>query len=160
MADGIAFIDGEYLPATEAKISIFDIGFSRGDAVYDTVSVWKRHFFRLDDHVARFLRSCAGMRLRCPHPPDDLKRILARCVDRAGLDDALQPLGQEEGVEAAEDAREPHPVDGDLEEHAQGQERRGPTHLAHRSDDHRFRHPALDASSVRGPDATPRWTPS
>jgi len=88
MADGIAFIDGEYLPATEAKISIFDIGFSRGDAVYDTVSVWKRYFFRLDDHVARFLRSCAGMRLRCPHPPDDLKRILARCVDRAGLDDA------------------------------------------------------------------------
>lgn len=88
MADGIAFIDGEYLPASEAKISIFDIGFSRGDAVYDTVSVWKRYFFRLDDHVARFRRSCAGMRLACPHPPDELKRILARCVDRAGLQDA------------------------------------------------------------------------
>ncbi len=88
MADGIAFIDGEYLPVSEAKISIFDIGFSRGDAVYDTVSVWKRSFFRLDDHVARFRRSCAGMRLTCPHPPDELKRILAGCVDRAGLQDA------------------------------------------------------------------------
>jgi len=88
MADGIAFIDGEYLPASEAKISIFDIGFSRGDAVYDTVSVWKRYFFRLDDHVARFLRSCAGMRLRCPNPPAELPRILAGCVDRTGLEDA------------------------------------------------------------------------
>ncbi len=88
MADGIAFIDGEYLPASEAKISIFDIGFSRGDAVYDTVSVWKRYFFRLDDHVARFLRSCAGMRLRCPHPPAELPRILAGCVERTGLEDA------------------------------------------------------------------------
>lgn len=88
MADGIAFIEGEYLPVSEAKISIFDIGFSRGDAVYDTVSVWKRCFFRLDDHVARFRRSCAGMRLTCPHPPDELKRILAGCVDRAGLQDA------------------------------------------------------------------------
>ncbi|HLE43866.1 MAG TPA: aminotransferase class IV [Methylomirabilota bacterium] len=88
MADGIAFIDGEYLPASEAKISIFDIGFSRGDAVYDTVSVWKRYFFRLDDHVARFMRSCAGMRLRCPHPPAELPRILAGCVDRTGLEDA------------------------------------------------------------------------
>jgi branched-subunit amino acid aminotransferase/4-amino-4-deoxychorismate lyase len=88
MADGVAFIDGEYLPAGEAKISIFDVGFTRGDAVYDTVSVWKGWFFRLDDHVARFLRSCAGMRLACPHEPAALQRILAGCVDRAGLEDA------------------------------------------------------------------------
>lgn len=88
MADGIAFVDGEYLPASEAKVSIFDIGFTRGDAVYDTVSVWKGYFFRLDDHVGRFFRSCAGMRLVCPYPPVELKRALAGCVDRAGLQDA------------------------------------------------------------------------
>jgi len=88
MTDGVAFIDGEYVSPDEAKVSIFDIGFSRGDAVYDTVSAWKGYFFRLDDHVARFLRSCAGARLTCPHPPEDLKRILATCVHRAGLEDA------------------------------------------------------------------------
>jgi len=92
MADGIAFVDGEYLPASEAKVSIFDIGFTRGDAVYDTVSVWKGYFFRLDDHVGRFLRSCAGMRLTCPHAPAELKRILAGCVDRAGLQDAYAQM--------------------------------------------------------------------
>ena len=88
MADGVAFIDGTYMPAHEARIPLFDTGFTRGDAVYDTVSVWKGRFFRLDDHVARFLRSCAGMRLTCPHPPEELKRILAECVHRAGLEDA------------------------------------------------------------------------
>jgi branched-chain amino acid aminotransferase len=88
MADGVAFIDGEYAPAHEARIPLFDLGFTRGDAVYDTVSVWKGRFFRLDDHVGRFLRSCAGARLSCPHPPDGLKRILAECVHRAGLEDA------------------------------------------------------------------------
>jgi branched-chain amino acid aminotransferase len=88
MAEGIAFIDGDYVPAAEATISIFDIGFTRGDAVYDTVSAWKGFFFRLDDHVSRFFRSCAGMRLRCPRAPDELKRILAECVHRAGLEDA------------------------------------------------------------------------
>jgi branched-chain amino acid aminotransferase len=88
MADGVAYIDGQYLPAHEARIPLFDLGFTRGDAVYDTVSVWKGWFFRLDDHVARFLRSCAGMRLTCPHPPDALERILAGCVHRAGLEDA------------------------------------------------------------------------
>ncbi|HEV8673692.1 MAG TPA: aminotransferase class IV [Methylomirabilota bacterium] len=88
MAEGIAFIDGEYVPASEAKISIFDVGFTRGDAVYDTVSVWKGLFFRLDDHVGRFFRSCAGMRLTCPHAPAELKQILAGCVHRAGLESA------------------------------------------------------------------------
>lgn len=88
MADGVAFVDGDYVPASEARISIFDPGFTRGDAVYDTTSAWKGLFFRLDDHVARFLRSCQGMRLTCPHPPDALKRILAECVHRAGLEDA------------------------------------------------------------------------
>jgi branched-chain amino acid aminotransferase len=88
MADGVAFLDGQFMPAHEARIPLFDIGFTRGDAVYDTVSVWKGYFFRLDDHVARFLRSCEGMRLRCPHPPPELKRILAECVHRAGLEDA------------------------------------------------------------------------
>ena len=88
MADGVAFIDGEYVAAHEARIPLFDLGFTRGDAVYDTVSVWKGRFFRLDDHVARFMRSCAGARLTCPHPPEELKRILAECVHRAGLEDA------------------------------------------------------------------------
>jgi branched-chain amino acid aminotransferase len=88
MADGVAFVDGEFMPAHEARLSIFDTGFTRGDAVYDTTSVWKGWFFRLDDHLARFRRSCAGMRLTCPHEPAALARILAGCVHRAGLEDA------------------------------------------------------------------------
>jgi len=88
MAEGVVFIDGQFVPAGEAKIPVFDLGFTRGDAVYDTVSVWKGWFFRLDDHIARFQRSCDGMRLQCPHPPAELRRILAQCVHRAGLEDA------------------------------------------------------------------------
>jgi len=64
------------------------LGFTRGDAVYDTTSVWKGLFFRLDDHVRRFSRSCGGMRLTCPYPPEEVKRILAECVVRANLQDA------------------------------------------------------------------------
>jgi len=63
---GIAYVEGRYMPIEEARMSILDLGFLRGDAVYDTVSVWKGNFFRLDDHVARFQASCASMRLDCP----------------------------------------------------------------------------------------------
>jgi branched-chain amino acid aminotransferase len=88
MAEGVAFIEGIYVPADEAKISVFDLGFSRSDVVYDVVSTWKGLFFRLDDHIARFLRSCEGVRIRCPYGKDEIKRILAECVHRAGLQDA------------------------------------------------------------------------
>ena len=88
MADGCVYIDDRYVAPEEATISIFDSGFTRGDAVYDTVSVWKGLFFRLDDHVARFFRSCARARLTCPNSEDEVKRILAQCVRRAELEDA------------------------------------------------------------------------
>jgi branched-chain amino acid aminotransferase len=107
MADGVAFIDGEYMPAHEVRIPLFDLGFTRGDAVYDTVSVWKGRFFRLDDHVARFMRSCAGARLTCPHPPDELKRILSQCVHRAGLEDAYVQMIVTRGEFASMTNRDP-----------------------------------------------------
>ena len=38
--DGIAFLDGQYLPMSQAKISVLDWGFLHSDATYDTVHVW------------------------------------------------------------------------------------------------------------------------
>ncbi|MGZ4773307.1 MAG: hypothetical protein ACXV3B_11555, partial [Ilumatobacteraceae bacterium] len=69
-ADGIAYMNGTYCPLGEASVPLLDPGFTRGDAVYDTVSVWGGQFFRLDDHVARFFRSCATARLAPPANPD------------------------------------------------------------------------------------------
>lgn len=97
MADGVAFIEGKYVTSDEAKISVFDLGFSRSDAVYDVVSTWKGLFFRLDEHVERFLRSCEGTRVTCPYSGDEIKRILAECVYRAGLQDAYVEVAATRG---------------------------------------------------------------
>jgi len=83
-----AFIDGDYVELATAKISILDTGFFRSDVVYDVVSTWKGLFFRLDDHMRRFLASAAGVRMECPHDSAEIKRILAECVHRGGLEDA------------------------------------------------------------------------
>ena len=88
MGDGMAFIDGEYVAPQDAKISIFDKGFANNDVVYDVTSTWKGQFFRLDDHMERFLRSCAGVHMSCPYGADELKRILAECVERGGVGEA------------------------------------------------------------------------
>jgi hypothetical protein len=63
---GAAFVEGDYVPIAEAKISILDTGFSRSDVTYDVVAVWNGAFFRLDDHVERFERNCAALRMQLP----------------------------------------------------------------------------------------------
>ncbi len=64
---GVAFIDGNYVKTEDAKISVFDLGFERSDVAYDVISTWKGLFFRLDDHLDRFLRSAQGFRISSPY---------------------------------------------------------------------------------------------
>jgi branched-chain amino acid aminotransferase len=113
MAEGVAFIEGKYIPSDEAKISVFDLGFSRSDAVYDVVSTWKGLFFRLDDHVERFLRSCEGVRITCPYGKDEIKQILAECVYRAELQDAYVEVAVTRGqflIPGSRDLRQTKPT--------------------------------------------------
>jgi branched-chain amino acid aminotransferase len=87
-ADGIAFIDGTFVPIGEARIPLLDWGFLRSDAVQDTVSVFYGNFFRLEDHLARFERNYARLRMSCPHDRDAQRAILMEAVRRTGLREA------------------------------------------------------------------------
>ncbi len=62
--DGVAFLDGQYLPMSQAKISVLDWGFLHSDATYDTVHVWDGRFFRLDLHLDRFFGGLERLRIR------------------------------------------------------------------------------------------------
>ncbi|MEO1223740.1 MAG: aminotransferase class IV [Pseudomonadota bacterium] len=85
---GIAFMDGQYLPIAEAKISVMDWGFLHSDATYDTVHVWQGAFFRLDLHLERFRRGLAKLRMAIPYDRDEVSAILHNCVALSGLRDA------------------------------------------------------------------------
>jgi len=85
---GAAFVDGERVPIGEAKVSIVDTGFSRSDVTYDVVGVWGGAFFRLDDHLERFERSCRELRMTLPHSRQEMAEILTDLVRLAGLRDA------------------------------------------------------------------------
>ena len=51
---GAAWMNGQVIPISEAKISVFDWGLTRSDITYDVVHVWESAFFRLDDCLDRF----------------------------------------------------------------------------------------------------------
>ncbi len=88
-AEGIAFIDGDYRPLRDAKISVLDFGFMRSDCTFDTVKVWDGRFFCLGRHIDRFLTSCETLRLELPVTRDELIDIHFECVRRSGLQRAL-----------------------------------------------------------------------
>ena len=96
--DGVAYIDGAFVPMKDARISVLDWGFLRSDATYDVVHVWKGRFFRLDTHLDRFMRSVEKIFLELPVSRDELARILAQCVTRSGHDDAYVEMILTRGV--------------------------------------------------------------
>ena len=83
--EGVAFQDGQYIPVSEAKISVLDYGFLHSDATYDTAHVWNGAFFRLDLHLDRFFSSMEKLRLSIEYSRDELIEILKNCVALSGL---------------------------------------------------------------------------
>jgi branched-chain amino acid aminotransferase len=98
---GAAFVDGRIVPVAEATLPLMDWGFLRSSACQDTVSAWRGRLFCLDLHIARFLQSCANLRLHCPYGPDELACLLARLVRSTGLQDAYLQMIATRGVPAA-----------------------------------------------------------
>ncbi len=88
-ADGIAFIDGQFVPLGEARIPLTDRGFTRSDATYDALHVWSGYMFRLEDHLDRFERNCSRLRLAIPLPREEIRSVLLNLVRMAGLNDAF-----------------------------------------------------------------------
>jgi branched-chain amino acid aminotransferase len=84
-SNGAAYVDEQLVPIGEAKISILDWGFLHSDATYDVAHVWKGRFFRLDDHLDRFLSGIDKLHMSIPHSRSDLRAILIGCVKASRL---------------------------------------------------------------------------
>ena len=59
----LCYLNGEYLPLSEAKIPVLDRGFIFGDGIYEVVPVYEKKLFRFDEHLARLERSLAKIRI-------------------------------------------------------------------------------------------------
>jgi len=80
----ICYLNGEWLPLAEAKISPLDRSFLFGDGVYEVVPVFAGRPFRFSEHFDRLGRSCAALRLRDPHDRDGWRAIMRGLMERNG----------------------------------------------------------------------------
>lgn len=79
------FINGEYLPESEAKVSIFDRGFLMADAVYEVTSVLEGKLLEFDGHLKRLERSLNELNMSKPKDFDNLLEIHRELVSRNNL---------------------------------------------------------------------------
>jgi branched-chain amino acid aminotransferase len=98
---GCAYVNGQFVAPSEAKISIFDWGFLHSDATYDVAHVWQGKFFRLNDHLERFFASMQRLRLDPGKTRQEVRAVMHECVQRAGLRDAYAEVLCTRGLPAA-----------------------------------------------------------
>jgi D-alanine transaminase len=86
MADPLplCYLNGAYLPLTEARISPLDRGFLYADGVYEVVPVYGGRPFRFDAHLERLGRSLAAISMEDPHTREEWQRILGTLIERNG----------------------------------------------------------------------------
>jgi len=82
-----AYLNGEFLPLSEARISPLDRGFLYADGVYEVIPVYSRFPFRMDEHLRRFQDSFDGIRLANPHTTDEWRAIILRLIAETAFDD-------------------------------------------------------------------------
>jgi len=96
--DGAAFVDGRFVPVSEARVPILEWVFLRSDATYDVVHVWRGSFFRLEDHLDRFERGMARLHMSLPYDRAEIRELLVQCVRLSGLREAYAEILCTRGV--------------------------------------------------------------
>jgi len=76
------YLNGQFLPLEDAKISVLDRGFIYGDGVYELIPVYAREPYRMPQHLARLQRSLDGIGLANPCSANEWEAIIRELIGR------------------------------------------------------------------------------
>jgi D-alanine transaminase len=85
----IVYVNGDYVPEAEAKVSVFDRGFLMADGVYEVTSVLDGRIVDFAGHAARLRRSLAEMDMASPVTDEALLAIHKELVARNGVEEGM-----------------------------------------------------------------------
>lgn len=85
----IVYVNGDYLPEGEARVSVFDRGFLMADGVYEVTSVLGGRLVDFDGHVTRLERSLSELDMTMPLSREELQSIHRELVLRNDLNDGM-----------------------------------------------------------------------
>lgn len=85
----IVFLNGEYLPAEEARISIFDRAVNFGDAIYEVAGVLDGKLVDFAHHMERYFNSLARLDIPSPLDQQQILEAFRRLIELNRLDEGL-----------------------------------------------------------------------
>jgi len=103
------YLNGDYLPENEAKVSIFDRGFLMADGVYEVTSVLDGKLIDFDGHAVRLQRSLDELDMASPITKDDLLEVHRELVRLNGIDEGMIYLQITRGAPSDRDFAFPDP---------------------------------------------------
>ena len=83
------YVNGDYLPEEEARVSVFDRGFLFADGVYEVTSVLDGKLIDFEGHAKRLWRSLGELEMESPVTEDELLEIHRELVRRNGIEEGL-----------------------------------------------------------------------
>ena len=94
----IAYVNGQYLPEADAKVSIFDRGFLFADGVYEVTPIVNGRLVDYDAHIERLDRSLKELRMAWPCTPAELRAMHEDLVKRNALREGIIYMQVTRGV--------------------------------------------------------------
>ena len=94
----LVYINGELVPKSQAKISVFDHGFLYGDGVFESILVTDGVAFKLKEHIDRLYDSAKAICLEIPMSKEEMVRTVADVVRANGFKNAYVRLIVTRGV--------------------------------------------------------------
>lgn len=83
----LVYVDGEFVPRDQARVSVFDSGFVLGDGVWEGLRLVRGRLLALDDHLDRLFEGAAAIRLDLGLTRDEVAGILRETLARNGMED-------------------------------------------------------------------------
>jgi branched-chain amino acid aminotransferase len=84
-----AYVNGKFVPETEARVSIFDRGFLYGDGCFETMRVYNGRVFRAWEHMERLLAGLKALGIVPALSAEELRAVCRVLIHRNAVDDGI-----------------------------------------------------------------------
>lgn len=92
MSEPVIYLNGAFVPESEAKVSVFDRCFLYGDGIFEGIAVWDRAPFRLGPHLDRLSRGLRYLMIDEPFDQAGWRDVLVELIARNKMQDGYLRL--------------------------------------------------------------------
>ncbi|MEM1587395.1 MAG: branched-chain-amino-acid transaminase [Candidatus Bathyarchaeia archaeon] len=98
LEEEFVYIDGQFVPRKDAKISVWDHGLLYGDGVYEAIRIYEGNIFKLKEHVNRLYYSAKAIKIDIPITKEELLEAVVELVKKNKLQNGYLRIVVTRGV--------------------------------------------------------------